>query len=69
MSAGSAADESRAHGYTVAAKTEFASLDDMRYYDEVCPAHKVLKAAAKAAGLASRNSSTRPASPAQGTLG
>ena len=37
----------RAQGYTLAAKTEFASADDMKYYDEECPAHKQLKGVAK----------------------
>ncbi|OAA75375.1 stress responsive A/B barrel domain protein [Akanthomyces lecanii RCEF 1005] len=37
----------RAQGYTLAAKTEFASAGDMKYYDEECPAHKQLKGVAK----------------------
>jgi hypothetical protein len=50
LSAGATADDPRAQGYTVAAKTEFASLEDMRFYDEGCPAHSRLKAAAKDLG-------------------
>ncbi|KAM3428978.1 stress responsive A/B barrel domain protein [Beauveria brongniartii RCEF 3172] len=37
----------RAQGFTLVAKTEFASVDDMKYYDEECPAHKKLKGVAK----------------------
>ncbi|KGQ07336.1 hypothetical protein BBAD15_g7338 [Beauveria bassiana D1-5] len=37
----------RAQGFTLVAKTEFASVDDMKYYDEECPAHKKLKGIAK----------------------
>ena len=38
--------EERAHGYTVAVQTTFASLEDVKYYDEQCEAHKALKAVA-----------------------
>ena len=51
VSAGVVHDDKRAQGYTVAAKTEFASLDDMLFYDEQCPAHATLKAKAKALGV------------------
>jgi len=44
-------DDRRAQGYTVAAKTEFASLEDMRFYDEQCPAHAALKEKVKDLGL------------------
>ncbi|KAJ3499270.1 hypothetical protein NLG97_g482 [Lecanicillium saksenae] len=37
----------RAQGYTLAAKTEFASAEDMKYYDEECAAHQKLKGVAK----------------------
>ncbi|KAF2136716.1 uncharacterized protein K452DRAFT_237027 [Aplosporella prunicola CBS 121167] len=33
----------RNQGYTVAAQTCFASLDDMKFYDEECEAHKAIK--------------------------
>lgn len=33
------------------AKTEFATLDDMRYYDDHCAAHTKLKGIAKGFGL------------------
>ena len=54
VSAGIVLDDPRAQGYTVAAKTEFASLDDMRFYDEQCQAHAALKETAKAAGVAEK---------------
>jgi hypothetical protein len=31
----------------VVSKTEFASMDDMKYYDDKCEAHAALKAFAK----------------------
>lgn len=34
----------RNQGFTIAANTIFASLDDMKYYDEDCEAHKAIKA-------------------------
>ena len=34
----------RNQGFTVAANTVFASLDDMKYYDADCDAHKAIKA-------------------------
>lgn len=34
----------RNQGFTVAANTVFSSLDDMKYYDEDCDAHKTIKA-------------------------
>lgn len=37
----------RAQGYTLVAKTEFSSFEDMRYYDEECPGHQKLKGIAK----------------------
>jgi hypothetical protein len=36
-------DDPRSQGYTICAQTSFASLDDMKYYDEQCEAHKTLK--------------------------
>lgn len=41
--AGEAHDDPRSNGYTVVAKTEFASMEDMKYYDDECPAHAELK--------------------------
>lgn len=43
LHAGIPMDNPRTQGYTVVAKTEFASLDDMMYYDNECPAHQELK--------------------------
>ncbi|OHW97644.1 stress responsive a b barrel domain-containing protein [Colletotrichum incanum] len=40
---GPAIDDPRSQGFTVVAKTEFASLDDMKYYDDECAAHDALK--------------------------
>lgn len=40
-------EDPRAQGYTLCAKTEFASLEDMKYYDEECPGHQKLKGVAK----------------------
>ena len=51
MSTGPALDDPRSQGWTVVSKTEFASLDDMRYYDEQCEAHAALKSAAKNYGI------------------
>ncbi|KAJ5662747.1 stress responsive A/B barrel domain protein [Penicillium macrosclerotiorum] len=36
----------RNKGYTVSVKTTFASMEDMKYYDTECEAHKALKAVA-----------------------
>lgn len=44
--AGAILEDVRAQGYTLAVKTEFANLEDMRYYDEECTAHKALKTVA-----------------------
>ncbi|TQV93402.1 hypothetical protein V2A60_010186 [Cordyceps javanica] len=41
----------RAQGFTLCAKTEFASAEDMKYYDEECEAHKTLKGVAKSLTL------------------
>ncbi|EJT70393.1 hypothetical protein GGTG_11417 [Gaeumannomyces tritici R3-111a-1] len=44
----------RAQGYTVAAQTEFASEEDVLFYDEQCAAHGELKRTATALGLAGK---------------
>jgi hypothetical protein len=51
LHAGPVFDDARSQGFTFAAKTEFASTEDMKYYDEDCEAHKTLKANAKPLGL------------------
>ena len=43
MVVGPAEDDARAQGYTLVSKTEFANMDDMKYYDEACKAHNDLK--------------------------
>ena len=35
--------DQRSQGFTYIARTSFASLDDMKYYDNECNAHKELK--------------------------
>lgn len=45
--AGETAPEPRAKGWTIAAKTTFATKEDMDYYDNECEAHKQLKVVAK----------------------
>ncbi|KAM6476752.1 stress responsive A/B barrel domain-containing protein [Trichoderma sp. SZMC 28011] len=47
VTAGSTKPDQRAQGFTVAAHSEFNSLDDMVYYDNDCAAHAELKAFAK----------------------
>ncbi|KAK1953635.1 stress responsive A/B barrel domain-containing protein [Colletotrichum sublineola] len=44
---GHSADDPRAQGFNVVCKSEFASLEDMKYYDDECPAHAALKVYAK----------------------
>jgi hypothetical protein len=39
-------------GFTYAAKAEYASHDDMMYFVNDCPAHKVLKAGSASLGVA-----------------
>ncbi|KND89823.1 hypothetical protein TOPH_05460, partial [Tolypocladium ophioglossoides CBS 100239] len=47
LAAGRAEDDPRSQGFTVVCKTEFASLADLKYYDDECQAHQNLKAFAK----------------------
>ncbi|PMD27581.1 hypothetical protein NA56DRAFT_615380 [Hyaloscypha hepaticicola] len=49
--AGQAHDDQRSQGYTVAAKSEFSTLEDMKYYDTDCEAHQTLKAGVKSLGV------------------
>ena len=51
MSAGIAVDPARSRGFTVVARSEFANMDDMRWYDEECPAHAALKETARGFNL------------------
>ncbi|KAK4453399.1 hypothetical protein QBC34DRAFT_422079 [Podospora aff. communis PSN243] len=41
----------RSKGYTVVAEMQFASLDDMNYYDNECKAHTNLKKGAMGLGV------------------
>ncbi|OQD68625.1 hypothetical protein PENDEC_c033G06361 [Penicillium decumbens] len=43
---GQSFDDPRNKGFTVSVKTTFASMEDMKYYDAECEAHKALKAVA-----------------------
>ncbi|GKU02017.1 unnamed protein product [Fusarium langsethiae] len=43
MVVGAADEDARSQGYTFVSKTEFASMDDMKYYDDGCQAHQALK--------------------------
>lgn len=43
MVVGPAEDDPRSQGYTLVSKTEFASLEDLKFYDDECAAHGELK--------------------------
>ncbi|KAK0718880.1 hypothetical protein B0T21DRAFT_374336 [Apiosordaria backusii] len=49
--AGAANPDQRSKGYTVVANMKFASLEDMNYYDNECPAHAALKKAGGGFGV------------------
>ncbi|KAI0476485.1 stress responsive A/B barrel domain-containing protein [Xylariaceae sp. FL0804] len=51
MKTGLAMEDMRSQGFTVASQAEFASLDDMKYYDTEDPAHNELKAHVKELGV------------------
>lgn len=51
LAAGPAEPDQRSQGYTFVSKSEFASLDDMKYYDHECPAHQALKKVAFTLGV------------------
>ena len=40
-------DDPRSQGYTLVARSRFNNLEDMKFYDEECEAHKQLKELAK----------------------
>ncbi|KAL3421546.1 stress responsive a b barrel domain-containing protein [Phlyctema vagabunda] len=46
LQAGPTLQDARTQGYTLAVRTAFHTLDDMRYYDNECEAHKAFKRAA-----------------------
>ncbi|KAJ5195371.1 Dimeric alpha-beta barrel [Penicillium cinerascens] len=43
---GQSIDDPRNQGFNISVKTTFASMEDMKYYDTECEAHKALKAVA-----------------------
>jgi hypothetical protein len=43
VQAGATIPDPRSQGHTLAVRTVFESLEDMRYYDSECEAHKALK--------------------------
>ena len=45
--AGSTFDDQRRQGFTLAVVSEFASEDDMKYYDSECQAHAKLRSFAR----------------------
>jgi hypothetical protein len=47
MVVGPAHDDPRSRGFNFVCKTEFATLDDLRYYDNECAAHGQIKTLAK----------------------
>ncbi|KAH6710752.1 hypothetical protein BKA61DRAFT_612343 [Leptodontidium sp. MPI-SDFR-AT-0119] len=50
LEAGPAHDDVRSQGYTLIAKSEFRTLEDMKFYDAECEAHQTLKAGVKTLG-------------------
>jgi len=44
-------NDPRSKGYTVVAETQFANVDDMKYYDTECAAHMTLKKGTRALGV------------------
>lgn len=51
LSAGPAYDDARSQGFTLVARSEFKDLEDMKFYDDGCEAHQVLKKGAKTLGV------------------
>lgn len=43
---GKSIPDPRNRGFNISVKTTFASMEDMKYYDTECEAHKALKAVA-----------------------
>lgn len=48
MTVGPAEDDPRSQGYTLVSKSEFASMEDMRYFENECPAHGEVRSLIKA---------------------
>ncbi|KAI0862953.1 stress responsive A/B barrel domain-containing protein [Xylaria cubensis] len=51
MKTGVTISDPRSRGWTVVNKAEFASLEDMQYYDKECKAHAALKEKVKTLGI------------------
>jgi len=51
LQAGPVFDDARSAGFTFVAKSEFKTVEDMKYYDNDCEAHKALKLNAKTLGV------------------
>ncbi|KAK7426522.1 hypothetical protein QQZ08_006981 [Neonectria magnoliae] len=51
MVVGPAEEDNRSQGYTLVSKTEFANMDDMKFYDDECTAHNDLKTFVKTLGV------------------
>lgn len=51
LKAASANPDDRSQGYSFVSTSEFANLDDMKYYDVDCEAHATLKSGAKDLGI------------------
>ncbi|KAM5346563.1 hypothetical protein ACJ41O_009568 [Fusarium nematophilum] len=47
MVVGAADEDARSQGFTFVSKTEFANREDMKFYDDECPAHQELKGLVK----------------------
>lgn len=47
MAVGPTEDDPRRQGYTLVTKTEFGSIDDMKYYENDCPVHGAVKGVLK----------------------
>ncbi|KAJ8067097.1 hypothetical protein OCU04_004474 [Sclerotinia nivalis] len=44
-------NDPRTQGYSIVAKTEFKNLEDMKYYEDSCEAHRWFKAEVKTLGV------------------
>lgn len=51
LEAGPAHEDARSQGYSFVAKSEFKTIEDMRFYDNECVAHQVLKFGTKPLGV------------------
>jgi len=51
LAAGPAKPDERSQGFTFVAKSEFKNMDDWKYYDVECEAHKTLKKGAATLGV------------------